>query len=102
MSTIEAAAIVAAVLAFSIPAAYWQLRRARREDQERDRIIRGANVSVPRVPAASDNWPSADVATQDALELIWSMPEFDPELGAGCDRLWQAIRDEQQNTKGDQ
>ena len=40
MSTLSAVLTVAAVLAVSLPAAYWQIRRARAEESTRDRIIR--------------------------------------------------------------
>ena len=66
--------LVVAVLA-------WQTRQALREPLERDRIT-----------AAADE-RAADAAALDDLELIWSMPEYDPELDAGCDRLRQAIRE---------
>ena len=84
MSTLSAVLTVAAVLAVSLPAAYWQIRRARAEESTRDRIIR---ESLER---PDPRW-GTDVAVQDACELIWSMPEFDPDLDAGCDRLRDAI-----------
>lgn len=36
--------------------------------------------------------PGINLADQDACELMLN----DPEFAARCDRLWQAIRDEQQ------
>ncbi|MDX3520767.1 hypothetical protein [Streptomyces scabiei] len=35
----------------------------------------------------------------DDLELLYGMPAYDPAWNAGFDRLWDAVRDEQQ--KGD-
>lgn len=92
MSTPVAAVIVLAFLIVALPAAHRIiLRRNRAFDAKRDRIIREANARVGLVPPAADNWPGTSVAVQDACELIWSMPEFDPELDAGCDRLRGAI-----------
>ncbi|NUS22722.1 MAG: hypothetical protein HOV92_00640 [Streptomyces sp.] len=84
MSTTHAALIVAAVLAVALPAAWWQIRNAQRHQFERDCIIDAAHERAERA------------AQLDDLELAWSMPAYDPELNAGCDRLWDAIRDEQQ------
>lgn len=36
----------------------------------------------------------------DELELLYSQPAYDPAWNAGLERLWDALRDEQQ--KGDQ
>lgn len=66
--------LVVAVLA-------WQTRQALREPSQRDRSITAAHER------------GAAAAAVDDLELIWSMPAFDPDLDAGCDRLRQALRD---------
>jgi hypothetical protein len=47
-----------------------------------------------------DRQPGTDTALHDTCALLWDLPAHNPDLQAGCDRLWQAIRDEQQ--KGDQ
>lgn len=105
MSTTAAALTVLAVLlGFSFAALCWQVRRARRAESVRDRIIRESNVRPePDVRDASETKPGTDVAVQDALELIYSLdaydPADDPELNARLERLRQAIRDEQ--NKGD-
>jgi len=52
-------------------------------------------------PDPDPRW-GTDTALHDQCALIWDLPAHDPELEAGCDRLWAAIRDEQQNNKGDQ
>jgi hypothetical protein len=94
MTTLSGCLTIAAVLTLSAIGLRWQIRRARAADAcntARDRIIREANVRVGLTPPAADNWPGVNVADQDACELIWSMPEHDPELAAGCDRLWDAI-----------
>jgi hypothetical protein len=85
MSTLSAALTVVAVLAFSLPAAYWQIRRAMAEESTRDRIVREAHERAETARLL------------DGLELAWSLPAYtSPDLDAGCDRLRQAIRDQQQ------
>jgi hypothetical protein len=37
----------------------------------------------------------------DELELLYAMPACNPAWDAGRERLWDAVRDEQQNQKGD-
>lgn len=79
--------LVVAVLA-------WQTRQALREPSQRARITAAAaraRVGLP--PAAPDNEADVHLADHDECELIWSMPEYDPDLDAGCDRLRQAIRE---------
>lgn len=84
MSTATAVLAVLAFLGFLGAAACRQLRAAGRQT---DRIIR-------------ETLDGADLAAQvDDLELLWDVPAYqqpDPDLDAGCDRLWDAIRDEQQ------
>lgn len=99
MSTTAAFLTVAFVLAFSLAAAYWQIGRAKRADAEsrRDRIIRESckdngyiSPRDPRLPAG------INAALDDYAALD---PDLAPIFAPGLDRLWQAIRDEQQ--KGD-
>ena len=80
MSAAAAALTVAAVLAVSLLAGCWQIRRAGREEPTRDRIVREAHER------------SRAAAEVDELELIWS-------LAARCEGLRDAIHNEQ--TKGD-
>lgn len=89
MSGTVARAFVAVVFVLSLPVACWQIRHAWRHELERDRIIREAHEQ-------------AEIAREvDRLEVLYSLPAFDPAWDAGCERLWDAIRDEQQK-KGDQ
>jgi hypothetical protein len=72
VSTTEAALTVLATLAFSLPAAYWQIRRAAGVESTRDRLVREAHE---RAEAA---------AVHD-----------DAAIAEFCDRLRDAIRNEQ-------
>lgn len=81
MSTTAAALTVFAVLAVSLPAAYWQIRRALAEGEStRERLIREAHER-------------ADAAAVEELDRVWELPAYDRELDAFCDRLRQAIRE---------
>jgi hypothetical protein len=45
-------------------------------------------------PAAVDTRHGTNTADHDQCELLWDLPAYtppDPELEAGCDRLWDAI-----------
>lgn len=103
MSSLEAALIVAGVLGFSLPAAYWQIRRAAREESVRDRIVREAHERA-RAAARSDGHTLAAAARAERLpadiedHLTWFLIDH-PDVAAGFARLRQAVRDEQQ--KGD-
>jgi hypothetical protein len=88
MSTTAAALTVAAVLGFSLPAAYWQIRRAMAEESARDRIIREAHQRA-RTAAALDPITLTQPGPGDFLET-------DPELAVRFAHLRQAIRDQQQ------
>lgn len=126
MSTLTATLIVAGVLAVGVPALWWQIRAAaRREESRKERFIREhCWPSALPVPCAPDNEAGVNLGDHDECELILSLPEFglaaaaidegldrlferlgpppadDPVWDAGCERLWDAIRDERQ--KGDQ
>lgn len=82
MSATAAALTVAAVLAVSLLAGCWQIRRAGREEPTRERIVREAHE---RAELARD---------LDDMELVWS-------LAAGCERLRDAIHNEQQKGADD-
>jgi hypothetical protein len=84
VSTLEAALIVAAVVLVGLPVTYVQIRRAQRHDAARDRIIHASVLSVEGAREV------------DELELLYSLPDYDPVWEAGRERLWDAIRDEQQ------
>jgi hypothetical protein len=78
VSTTAAALIVVGVLAFSLPAAYWQIRRAMGGESTRERLVREVHE---RARAATAMDPIA-IAQADR---------------AGFDRLHAAVRGEQQN-----
>ncbi|WP_406444450.1 hypothetical protein OHB14_36470 [Streptomyces sp. NBC_01613] len=89
MSTLEALAIIAAILAFSLPAAYWQIRRACHVvESERDRIIRAAHE---RAEAAR---------LLDPITLAQSERTYQA-YADGRARLLAAVREEQQKQKGE-
>jgi hypothetical protein len=77
-----------AIIAVSLLGTKLLTRGGRRRKSERARLIREARELV------------AAAREVDELELLYSVPAYDPALDAGCERLWDAIRDEQQ--KGDQ
>lgn len=75
-----------ALLAFAV----W--RKPRRPSlKARIAAVRELTAAAPVV----ETEPGINLADLDACELMLN----DPEFAAHCDRLWQAIRDEQQ--KGD-
>lgn len=87
MSRLLIAILVVALLAGAVPVTRWQARRARRHDSVRDCIIRQSLLDP-------------DAAREvDDLELLLSLPAYDPAWDAGRERLWDAARDKQ---KGDQ
>lgn len=53
-----------------------------------------------RLPSGAAPGPgqmtAGQIAEADPLELLYLAPAFDAELDAGCARMWDAIRDEQQ------
>lgn len=106
MSTLTAALIIAGVLAVGVPAVWWQIRAAEREESARDRFIREhCRPSVLPVACAPDNKAGINLADADECALTYSLPAYDPasdpQWAAGRARLLAAIRDEQ-NNKGDQ
>lgn len=98
MSALEAALTLSAVVAVSVPAVRMQIRRARRHESQRNRIIR---ESYERDGSIAANDPRLPAGIDAALD---DYAAFDPDLAPifvpGLDRLRQAVRDEQQN--GDQ
>jgi hypothetical protein len=86
---VTAAAIVAAVLVASLAGSYWLVRHCRTSDRRRAQFIRDLGAQ-----------PTAVAREVDELELLLSLPAYDAALDAGCERLWDAIRDEQ--NKGEQ
>lgn len=119
MSTLTAALTVVGVLAIGLPAVWWQIRAAAREESRKDRFIREActpGLDVwddnthrwitlpPGVKPSPSQYTDREVVSLDQLELAWGAPAYgeaavDPAWAAGCERLWDAIRDVQ---KGDQ
>jgi hypothetical protein len=81
----------AAVL-FAFATVIWRRWPKRRRPSEAERVA----AARARVGLAADPRWGTDAASQNACELIWDLPEYEPELDAGCARLLKAIRDEQQ------
>ncbi|MEU6597915.1 hypothetical protein [Streptomyces flaveolus] len=81
-----AAAIATAAVAVAVVVAVFRIRRAW--------AAATAKVDAALAPAR-DAGPGRDTAALAECERIWALTD-----DAGVDRLWQAIRDEQQ--KGDQ
>jgi hypothetical protein len=55
---------------------------------------RTVDDALSDVPPAVDTRHGTNTAALDARELLWGLPAYtppDPELDAGCDRLWDAI-----------
>lgn len=91
MSTLAAALIVAGVVAVGVPAVWWQVRAARREESQKDRIVREATVH--------DMGPDSLRLLKD-LDLHLNLYLVDHrDIAEGLARLDQAVRDHQ---KGDQ
>ena len=88
MSTTTCALIVLVVLVVVLAGMFEVIDRKQHES-ERDQIIRASLLS----PEAA--------AEVDALEIQFAQPAYDPALDAGCERLWDAIRDTN-TTEGDQ
>ncbi|MFG2372605.1 hypothetical protein ACGFY9_14140 [Streptomyces sp. NPDC048504] len=105
MSGTTAGAIVAALLAFSLAAACWQIRRANNIcEEERARVLEEGRISgsfAPAARAASETRPGTDLAEQDDLELLYSIPSYGLGFEVGRARLQQAINDDRTN-QGDQ
>lgn len=77
MSTTAAALTVLGVMAPGLAVTPWLIRRARLADAKRDRIASESNVRPePDLRDASETKPGTDVAVQDALELLYSMPAY--------------------------
>lgn len=103
MSTLTAALIVAVLLTVGLPALWWQIRAAAREQARREQFIREhCWPSALRVACAPDNEAGVNLADADECALTYSLPEFDPatdpQWAAGRARLLDAIRDHRTNT----
>lgn len=105
MSTgdVIATLFVLLVIVGSVPAACWQVRRARHRDRVRDEILRAAQppaqtvwdydaqqwVALPAgVRPGPGQFTAAEVAAFDDLVLAWDAPAFDP----ATDPQWAAAR----------
>ena len=75
--------------------AIWRNRPGRRRPSEQERAAAARKRTALAAAPVIETEPGINLADQDACELLLD----DPEFAARCDRLWQAIRDEQQ--KGD-
>lgn len=88
--------IVIALLAFALAAGIWKASRALRHASEQ---VQRIDEECANVPAAPDNERGVRLDWADECALIYAMPapkSADPELEAGCARMWAAIRNEQQ------
>ena len=88
--------------AWVVVAIWWTARSLRNAADVRDRIIADARTGV--TPPAPDNVPGINLADQDECELLWSVPAHTPrdlEFDAGCARLLEAVRDEQNGEADD-
>jgi hypothetical protein len=109
--------VLAVVVLGSVPAACWQVRRARYQDRVRDEIVRAAQppaqtvwddeaqqwVDLPAgVRPGPGQYTDADVAALDQLTLALAAPSFDP----ATDPQWAAARarllNDLNNPMGDQ
>lgn len=102
MSTTAAALTVGAILAVSLPAAYWQIQRARRHESTKARIVRenheraeAARLSDPAAFAAPDPLRTEVEAhlTGYVLDNLWiadQFARFDRALHEGHDRRGEA------------
>lgn len=95
MSTTAAAVTVLGILVVCLPGAHWVICRLRQAASSRDRLIREARERAGLPPAAVDNQQGSNHAWADECALIYSLPAYDPAWDAGRERLWDAIRDEQ-------
>lgn len=74
MNDLVSAAIVAVLLGVALFGGCWQIRRAQQAESDRNRIVRETRAQV--VP---DTERGVCLADQDACELLWSMPAFQPD-----------------------
>ena len=64
----------------------------KRERQQRNITAARQRAGLP--PAAPDNLPGVNLADHDECALIpHTTNQHEAEVAAGCDRLWDAIRD---------
>jgi hypothetical protein len=81
---------IPAVIGFSAVGTWIVLYWALSGPSDRDRIVREAHERAQLA------------AARDAIELAHAAQVPDPAWEAGLERLWDAIRDEQQKQKGEQ
>jgi hypothetical protein len=58
------------------------------------RACRTVDDALNDIPPAADTQHGSNTGWQDQCELLWALPAYtppDPDLEAGCDRLWDAI-----------
>lgn len=103
MTSTAAFAIVGYIVVTSLFGTGLLVLRARRRESERARIVRESQVRTWSEEAQRwVTWPSTTRAELAELELLYALPAYDQALDAGCERLWDAVRDEQQKQKGEQ
>lgn len=107
-ATVEQFLVIAAVILVGLPASLVLVRRARRHDSVRDRIIRASLLDPTAAREVDDlellfSLPdydraaaSVDDGLTDLFEQLGPPPAYDPAWEPGLERLWDAIRDEQQ------
>lgn len=92
MTALETALTLSAVLAAGVPAVRLQIRRARRHESARDRIIRESYERDGSIAATDPRLPvGIDAALDDYAALD---PDLAPVFAPGIDRLRRAIHDE--------
>lgn len=55
----------------------------------------------PGVEPGPGQMTARDIAKADELELLYLSRAYDPAWDAGRERLWDAVRDQQNQTKGE-
>lgn len=101
MSRLLIAAFIAVLLFGSIPVACWQIRRARREESVRDRLVRLAHERAERASVQDSGVLDPGPVEQQAAVALTSYVLDNLYLADGFARLDQAIRDHSNTPEGD-
>ena len=111
MSTTAAAVTVVVFLVVVLTAAHWVICRLRRAASTRDRLIREAHQradsyegpdSLRLLEDLEAHMKAYGKAVADLYEPVGPSPGPDPMWDAGCERLWDAVRDNQNQQGGPQ